>query len=77
MVFVNGIPRGLAPLILNVSAGNYRVSVKGRLKYDPTDMRLKVSLGDTAFAEFYATDEVTPDTTELPTLNDPHVRGER
>lgn len=65
VVLVNGIPRGFAPVTLSLGAGTYRVSVKGNLKYDPSDLRINVSLGDTAFAEFYATDAPLPDTSTV------------
>lgn len=63
LVFVDGVPRGLSPAIVRVAPGPHRVRLRGTLRYDPTEMRLDVTRGDTAFAEFYATNAPLPDTT--------------
>ena len=48
-------------MTVSASPGVHRISVRGTLTYDPTEMRLQVTRGDTALAEFYATD-APPDT---------------
>ena len=55
LVLVDGLPRGFAPVTVSASPGVHRISVRGTLTYDPTEMRLQVTRGDTALAEFYAT----------------------
>lgn len=65
LVLVDGIPRGLAPVTVRVGPGAHRVSLRGTRSYDPSEMRLDVTVGDTAFAEFYAKDSLDSDTLPL------------
>lgn len=62
VVFVDGLPRGVAPVTVRARPGAHRISLRGTLTYDPRDMRIEVRRGDTAFAEFYATTVALPDT---------------
>ena len=62
VVFVNGVRRGYAPLVMTLKPASYRVSVRGSLAYEPRELRVSVAAADTAFAEFYATNAVPPDT---------------
>ncbi|MGH7709704.1 MAG: hypothetical protein ACREOG_00375 [Gemmatimonadaceae bacterium] len=63
LVGINRIPRGRAPLALQLRPGTYRVSLLSRLAYRPKIMQVTVAAGDTAYAEFEAPDAAFTDDT--------------
>ncbi len=63
LVRLNGFPRNRAPLALRLRPGIYRVALLTRLAYRPRDLRVTISAGDTAYAEFEAPDGAFPDDT--------------